>query len=419
MKSWSFGQNNDELIGLVLSGKKTATSSLYNSENLPQIGEETVICFDNEKEACIVRTVDYKIIKFDEMTTEYAKLEGENDLSLDNWRTTHYNFFKSLDASFNEESLIVFETFEVIENLVEKRLELGQKIAYQNIDIFKNINSLSEIDSGFRNTLFSVNDKYVIKVCTNCDLEDTFKIEYNFYHENALSPYIPKLYKFDNTKKDVNYIYEILEKVSGNTLYYHWYKMKEAERENTIQKLIGIIETFHSVKCDEYNWTSKIKREVKDRIVECEKLFENSDYNIILKSIETYDEYLSDNRFALIHNDLHFDNIIYDGNALKIIDFNDSMVAPIDFEFRLLYMCQEQPWKWANAEMDPYQKLEDYKNIWTYIKKYYKQLNEVKYLEQRMIIYKIWDDAKHLKKLPDQELIKVIVENSKKLIAMV
>ena len=34
-----------------------------------------IIDFDNEKEACIVKTIDYKIIKFNEMTEELAKLE--------------------------------------------------------------------------------------------------------------------------------------------------------------------------------------------------------------------------------------------------------------------------------------------------------------------------------------------------------
>ena len=148
----------------------------------------------------------------------------------------------------------------------------------------------------------------------------------------------------------------------------------------------------------------------------CKKYFKIKDYDMILESIDKYDEYLSDNKFALIHNDLHFDNVIYNNGKLTIIDFNDSIQAPIDFEFRLLYMCQEQPWKWADIEMDPYQKPEDYKNIWNYIKKYYKELNEIKFLEQRMIIYRIWNDIGHLKKYHNVELTKGIVENSKKLI---
>ena len=39
MKNWSFGMDNDNLVNLVLAGKKIATTCLYNEENIPTIGE--------------------------------------------------------------------------------------------------------------------------------------------------------------------------------------------------------------------------------------------------------------------------------------------------------------------------------------------------------------------------------------------
>ena len=63
MKNWSFATNNDKLISLVLKGQKRATSYLYKEEDIPVIGEESIIHFDNEKDACIVKTINYKILK--------------------------------------------------------------------------------------------------------------------------------------------------------------------------------------------------------------------------------------------------------------------------------------------------------------------------------------------------------------------
>ena len=416
IKKWSFGVDNDELLELVLDGKKVATSCLYENCELPVIGEESIIEFSNEKEACIVKTVDYKIMKFNEMTEELAKLEGEGDLSLDYWRKVHLKFFKSIKPEFSEEDKIIFEIFQITKNLVEERLELAKKIANQNLEIFGKIDSIEEVNSGFRNTLFNINNKYIIKVCTNKEMEESFRIEYDFYVSNKDNPFIPKFYKYDDSKKDCEFVYEIIEKIEGKTLYYYWYKMSENEREETIKKLIDIIKTFHLVKTESFDWEDKIENEIKKRIERSKDVFDTDDYSMIIKSIEKYKDYFVDNRFALLHNDLHFDNIIYNNGGLKIIDFNDSMSAPIDFEFRLLYMCQYKPWKWANVDMDPYQKPEDYKNIWNYIKKYYKELAEIKNLEQRMIIYSIWDDSKHLKEYREKELITNIVENSKKLL---
>lgn len=415
MKNWSFATNNDKLISLVLKGQKRATSYLYKEEDIPVIGEESIIHFDNEKDACIVKTINYKILKFKDIKEEDAILEGEWDLSLDYWKKVHEEFFKTQKKNFTIEDKIIFEEIEVTKNLVEERLKIGKAIASKNLDIFKNINSIREINSGFNNTLFNINDKYVLKVCTNKSLERTFQTEYNFYSSNKDNNYIPKLYKYDDSKKDSEFIYEIIEKLEGNTLYYYWYKMDESERENTIKNLMEIIKKFHSKKPEGYNWASKIKNELLSDLEECKNSFSLKEYDIIIKSINNYDLFLKDNRFALIHNDLHFDNIIYNNGILKIIDFNDSLIAPIDFEFRQLYSFQEKPRKYANIEMDTFQKTHDYKNILNYIKQYYEELNDIKYLEQRMLIYKVWNSIRNLKKYKLQELIDDVVNSSKKL----
>ena len=114
MERWKFKQNNNDLIKLVLTNKKTATSYLYReSTKLPIIGEESILCYDNDTNACIIKTTDYKIIRFKDVTEDDAKLEGEGDLSLEYWKNTHYSFFKIIDPSFNENSKIVLEIFEV------------------------------------------------------------------------------------------------------------------------------------------------------------------------------------------------------------------------------------------------------------------------------------------------------------------
>ena len=115
LTKWKFAQDNNHLISLVLEGKKKATTSLYEEGmKLPVIGEESIICYDDDTCACVVKTVDFKIMKFKDMTEEYASLEGEGDLSLNYWKKVHYDLFVSFDFSFNEDSKIVFEIFELV-----------------------------------------------------------------------------------------------------------------------------------------------------------------------------------------------------------------------------------------------------------------------------------------------------------------
>ena len=114
MEKWKFGTDNNHLIELVKYGKKVATTYLYNEKDLPKIGETSIICYDDNTEACVIKTKDFKIMKFNEMTQELCKLEGEGDLSLEYWKNIHIKFFKSIDKNFNENSKIIFQIFEVV-----------------------------------------------------------------------------------------------------------------------------------------------------------------------------------------------------------------------------------------------------------------------------------------------------------------
>lgn len=420
MKNWSFGMDNDNLVNLVLSGKKVATTCLYKKQNIPTIGEESIIHFDNEKDACVVRTKQYCVLKFKDMTEDLARLEGEGDLSLEYWRRVHIEFFKSFYKEFNDETEIIFEIFEVTRNLVQERLELGTLIAKENKNVLGKLKDIYEVNSGFNNTVFSVNNKYIIKVCTNNENEKTFDKEHEFYTKNQDNKYIPKLYKYDNSKVKVPYIYEIMEKVPGKTLYYSYYKMSEKEKEETIKRIVEVVKEFHeNTYPQEKNptWSEKVKTTVITNLENVKEKFSKEEYKMIQKSLKLYDKYLSEDvQYALLHNDLHFDNILYNQGKIKIIDFNDIIIAPIDYEFRIIYQMQQEPWRWADIVMDPYQKPKDYKNIYTYVKKYYAELSNIKYLEERQIIYKILDAVKSLQKYKKKSIINKVINCSKLLI---
>ena len=118
MKTWTFGSDNDYLVSLVLEGKKRATTSLYKEyemekEELPKVGDMGVLLFSNGNKACITKVVNVIIKKFKEINEELSSLEGEG--SLEHYRKVHYDIFSKIDNNFNEDSLVVFEIFEVVD----------------------------------------------------------------------------------------------------------------------------------------------------------------------------------------------------------------------------------------------------------------------------------------------------------------
>ena len=415
LKTWRFAYDNDNQIKLVLEGMKTATTYLYDEKEVPNDNEEEILVFDNDKTACTTKTKKVIITEFKNIDENLSKLEGKENF--ETWKKSHIKHFETINPNFNENTKVVFKIFEVKENLTEKRLELARKIAKANQDIFGDIKKLKEVNAGFNNSIFNVNDIFIIKVCTNTAKEKQFNTESNFYKSNQNNENIPILYKFDKSKSVIPYVYEIMEKVNGKTVYYHWYKMNEQERETLIQKIVQVLQKIHHKTYPKYNWSDYIKDKIISSFNQTLDMFSKEEQSLILKSLDKYDEILSDNKFCLIHNDLHFDNILIDNNKnIKLIDFNDSIIAPFDYDLRLLYMSAETPWKWANIEMDPYQKPEDYKHLFEYIKKYYKELNNIKYLDERMLVYRILDDFKLLPRFRETEAKDRILLNSKKLL---
>lgn len=114
LERWTFGIDVDKLIKLVLSGKKTATTSLYKIEYLSKIGDISILTDSNNKNICIIQTKKVIVTEFKNINWNLAKLEGENT-SLEEWRQVHKDYFSKIDTNFNENTKVIFEVFEVLD----------------------------------------------------------------------------------------------------------------------------------------------------------------------------------------------------------------------------------------------------------------------------------------------------------------
>lgn len=115
--------NANECARLVNAGFKKASCSLkaaydLESESLPKIGQLTVVLNWAQEPVCIVKMTDVSICPFNQVTPEFAKLEGEGDGSYKWWKEAHIAFFTEYAAQegleFNENSELVLERFEKV-----------------------------------------------------------------------------------------------------------------------------------------------------------------------------------------------------------------------------------------------------------------------------------------------------------------
>ena len=111
---WKFGTKPNELIKLVLEGKKTATTSLYKNDKSKEEGGISILTNSNNQYICKIKTKKEIITEFKNITWDLAKLEGENN-TLEEWKTTHKKYFQTINKNFNDNTKVAFEIFEVID----------------------------------------------------------------------------------------------------------------------------------------------------------------------------------------------------------------------------------------------------------------------------------------------------------------
>lgn len=123
-EAWAFGDAPDLLAELVCSGIKTATASsfpLYEAEGepIPKEGEYSIILDSREDAVCVIRTTKVTVVPFREVSTAHAYKEGEDDRTLESWRTVHRDFFtremSEIEGfAFTEDMPVVCEEFEIV-----------------------------------------------------------------------------------------------------------------------------------------------------------------------------------------------------------------------------------------------------------------------------------------------------------------
>jgi uncharacterized protein YhfF len=111
------------LAQLALSGRKRATASLVWSHEqagtpLPRPGSLSVVTTFAGAPVCVIETLRVDIVPFEEVTAEFAAVEGEGDGSLEYWRKAHTASFgrvcRGVGRTLEPRMLVACERFAVV-----------------------------------------------------------------------------------------------------------------------------------------------------------------------------------------------------------------------------------------------------------------------------------------------------------------
>lgn len=260
-------------------------------------------------------------------------------------------------------------------------------------------NSYELINAGFTNTIYRVGP-YIVRICTNPNNEERFKTEIDFYNSNKDNPNIPKLYIGDTSKSIVPYYYEIIERIEGHTLYEVWYQLPSKERKQIVLSIISILKSIHKKAKETYNFGNFIKEKLLALLTDC-----NINDDLFKSLLILCDKYFEDSTLYQIHGDLHFDNFIYNDSKVTLLDFERSITAPLDYDFRIFNRYARTPWLWASSDTDMLTIESDYQDLMPLFIEHYEELRNIPYLKERLSIYEIIDLLTTYKNTQNEELL--------------
>jgi uncharacterized protein YhfF len=118
MDSFSFGDSAelaDELLELVLIGKKTATAwAAAEGDKGVVVGKRWIVKDGQGRPGAILETVELTRRRFGEVDAAFAHDEGEGDRSLAWWREAHRRYF-TRRGEFSPDMELYCERFRLIE----------------------------------------------------------------------------------------------------------------------------------------------------------------------------------------------------------------------------------------------------------------------------------------------------------------
>lgn len=105
----------DELLALILAGKKTASTGALSAYNgaVPNAGDRCVLLDGAGRPRCVIEDEEVFTTRFDDVREAFALLEGEGDYA--EWRAAHENFFAKHAGGFAPDMMVVCERYRVLE----------------------------------------------------------------------------------------------------------------------------------------------------------------------------------------------------------------------------------------------------------------------------------------------------------------
>jgi uncharacterized protein YhfF len=115
------GKSRDTILDFLFNGNKRATAGLLEhdyvaeGEEIEHIGEVLVVLGNELEPLGKIKITRVGIVRFGEVSDEFALAEAEGDLSGDDFRNSHRAFWEGCGYEINDDTQVVCAYFDLIE----------------------------------------------------------------------------------------------------------------------------------------------------------------------------------------------------------------------------------------------------------------------------------------------------------------
>ncbi|MEW2384122.1 ASCH domain-containing protein [Micromonospora sp. NPDC047707] len=113
------GELRTYLNTLVLAGVKQATAGLLSEyeregEELEHVGERLALVDDHDGLVAVVQVTGVEVVRFAQVSWDFARSEGEGDASIEEWRAGHQRFWARAGTPVDDDTAIVCVRFRLV-----------------------------------------------------------------------------------------------------------------------------------------------------------------------------------------------------------------------------------------------------------------------------------------------------------------
>lgn len=289
------------------------------------------------------------------------------------------------------------------------------------------VESVANIEIGFTNKVYLVNDAFILKVCEDESNEQKFEIEVFFYNFFKGKIPVPEIKVFDKSKSIYGKFFMIYPMIEGDNLYAKWHLLGNDQRKIIIKQLCDILKVINKSPYDEFlqkfdvnfsdNWHDKILNQIQNSLkkIEKKKLLSSEFIKVIKNFIDDNHNVLKEQKLALVYWDAHFDNIlVQDSKIVGLLDFERTEVSSMDFGLDIIKRMVEYPKKYMSEKFEKFAKKEDYAHLLDWFQEFYPELFEFENLDKRLDLYAVEHDLDTLIWYPDSMEVKQMIAKTVK-----